>query len=162
MMMMMWGFMSSDVMLKSWVSMTARADVTAHGNWRGLMLVTGRSLPRLSLSGTTFLLTSDTAVLSQFKTSLKTFLFTPAYSELLRPSQSHRQWMLYLIFFFFAADIFTGWLLIIGGMGGGVKWRETVTGGERGKWGVARERKRVCVCVCAYMCMCVDARENEW
>ena len=31
----------------------------------------GRSLFRLPLSGTTFLLTSDTAVLSQFKTSLK-------------------------------------------------------------------------------------------
>ena len=53
------------------------------GNLRAL--VTGRSLFRLPLSRTTFLLTSDSAVLelSQFKTSLKPFLFTSGNSELL-------------------------------------------------------------------------------
>ena len=47
---------------------------------RWKLRVTSLSLFRLFLSGTTFLLPSATAVfLSQFKTSLKTFLFTSAY-----------------------------------------------------------------------------------
>ena len=53
------------------------------GNWRALVI--GRSLFKLPLSGTTCLLTSKSAVLSlfsKFKTSLKTFLVTSAYSEL--------------------------------------------------------------------------------
>ena len=46
-------------------------------------LVTGHSLFRLPLSGATFLLTSDTAVLSHSsKLLLKLFFFTSAYSEL--------------------------------------------------------------------------------
>ena len=56
------------------------------GNLRAL--VTGRSLFRLPLSGTTFLLTSDTAVLSQFKTSLKIFLYNSGYSVTLTFSQA--------------------------------------------------------------------------
>ena len=46
-------------------------------------LVTGCSLFRRPMSGTVFLPTSDTSCsLSQCKTSLKTFLFTSAFSEL--------------------------------------------------------------------------------
>ena len=47
-------------------------------------LVTGLSPFRLPLSGTTFLLAYDTAVLSHSsKLLLKPFVFTSAYSELL-------------------------------------------------------------------------------
>ena len=56
-------------------------------------LVTGRSLFRLPLAGTTFLLTSDTAVLSH-SSKLLVKLFS-----LLLPTLApfHRHWMLYLI-----------------------------------------------------------------
>ena len=48
----------------------------------------GCYLFRLPLCATAFLLRPDTAFFSQLKTSLKTFLFMSAYSELLQPSQS--------------------------------------------------------------------------
>ena len=89
------------------------------------------------MCGTTFLLTSDTAVLSHSsKCLLKTFLFTSAYTlSYSKPFQKH--WMMYLIFNSFAADVFTG-LGEIEGLSEGL-------------------RDFVCVCVCVCVCTCVRA-----
>ena len=129
--------------------------VAQDGNLRAL--VTSLSLLRLPLSGTTFLLTSDTAVLSHSSW----FLLEPF--ALLLPTLSYSNRFTGIgccTWFSFFADIFIGWVLIIGRGAGG--WTETQGEGSEGcvytlEWARERdwERKEMCVCVCVvYVCQC--------
>ena len=121
------------------------------GNLRAL--VTGRSLFRFPFSGTTFLLTSDTAILSH-SSKLLSKLFS-----LLLPTLNYSNpftgigcctWF----DLDFAADVFTSWqmcsfvVVLLGGMGGGER------GGKRG---VAK----LCVCGCGSACVWMQRRRND-
>ena len=158
--------------------------VAQDGNLRAL--VTSLSLLRLPLSGTTFLLTSDTAVLSH-----SSWLLLEPFALLL-PTLSYSNRFTGIgccTWFSSFADILIGWVLIIGRGAGG--WTETQGEGSEGcvytlEWAVretGRERKWewmcvcvcrvcvsvshvcvcVCVCVCAHTCVCtcVDVGESE-
>ena len=103
-------------------------------------LVTGPSLFRLPLSGTTFLLTFDTAGLSH-----SSKLLTSAYSDPLTGIRCCT-W-LFLIFVLLLTFSLVDWW---GGRGG---WGRRETGTLRGKGRVVR--LCVCVCACEYVCVCV-------
>ena len=104
-------------------------------------LVTGRSLFKLPLSGTTFLLTPDTAVLSHSSE----FLLKP-FSVLLPTLRCcwRLHWLTADDFYYFLVLNYYYYLLFFWGGGGGGERLGEGGGSEELR---ARERERGCVCV---------------
>ena len=124
------------------------------GNLRAL--VAGRSLLRLPLSGTTFLLTSDTAVLSHSSTLLSNLF------SLLLPALNYSNPFTgigYCTWFDldFAADVITGWLIFLFFRFSFLGWG----------WEVERDceregKARGCQIVCMWVWGCVCVYAGEW
>ena len=124
--------------------------------WKFKGFVAGRSLLRLPLSGTTFLLTSDTAVLSHSSTLLSNLF------SLLLPALNYSNPFTgigYCTWFDldFAADVITGWLIFLFFRFSFLGWG----------WEVERDceregKARGCQIVCMWVWGCVCVYAGEW